>query len=462
VTLDATRVTVLGGGRRKLVTRDRQGRTVDRYEVRWRAQLLSGGQREYRQRFDRAGDADEFIRRLKAVGLAGSTWVLDGEGRPVDRTTRTAGASPTPEMTMWAGLLVYRAATWRGASGNRRRTAAPVLRAMARTLRAGAPNVPSATLAYLDTIAFRCENEPDDLALTMPGKVMHNGRVFSADDIDAGRAFLERWSLPLANLERSHIRALIAELGGGRAPATEGRRWTQMRAILRWWADEDLVAKNLTSRLGVIRGTSIPTLGDDEAIPDEREMWTMAWALCLTGKPQFAALTMVMGAAGLRIGECCELRRRDCADDPNAGMWLSVRGTLASPGRSWTDSGEGSECRGTKAKGPDGDLRGQRTYLPPAEATVLRTHLATFTRRPADALVFTSTTGKPLDVCHLQERAWKRAREFAFSEPHPIARRRPPRVPSPRRHQMAARGRPAANRFEVGRLEGRRHDAALV
>ena len=105
---------------------------------------------------------------------------------------------------------------------------------MAKTLRAGAPRVPSSTLAYLDRIAFRCENEPDDLTLTMPGKVVHNGRAFSAVDLDAGRAFLERWSLPLANLERSHIRALIADLGSGRAAATEGRRWSQMRAILRW------------------------------------------------------------------------------------------------------------------------------------------------------------------------------------------------------------------------------------
>ena len=76
--------------------------------------------------------------------------------------------------------------------------------------------MPSATLAYLDTIAFRCEREPDDLALTMPGMMAHNGRAFSAADLDAGRAFLERWSLPLADLERSHIRALIAELVGDR------------------------------------------------------------------------------------------------------------------------------------------------------------------------------------------------------------------------------------------------------
>ena len=325
---------------------------------------------------------------------------------------------------------------------------------MAKTLRAGAPKMPPAAPAYLDTIAFRCENEPDDLALVVTQKVVHNGRVFSADDIDAGRAFLERWSLPLANLERSHIRALITELVGGRAPATGGRRWTQMRAILRWWADEDLVAKNLTSRLGVIRGTSIPTLGDDEAIPDEREMWMMAWALCLTGKPQFAALPFVMGAAGLRIGECYEFRRRDCTDDPNAGIWHAVRGTLASPGRSWTDSGQGSERRGTKAKGPDGDLRGRRTDLPPAEATVVRTHLATFTKRPADALVFTGTTGKPLDVCHLQERAWETRRSDGLARTPPIAHRRPPRVPPPRR--LAARHHhDTERRGDACRQEGR-------
>ena len=37
-----------------------------------------------------------------------------------------------------------------------------------------------------------------------------------------------------------------------------------------------------------IRGTGIPTLGDDKSVPDEREMWMMAWALCFVGKPQFA------------------------------------------------------------------------------------------------------------------------------------------------------------------------------
>ncbi|MEP6660182.1 MAG: tyrosine-type recombinase/integrase [Acidimicrobiales bacterium] len=416
--LDASRVTVLGGGRRKIATADRRGQSVDRYEVRWRAHLRPGGQRDYRRRFDRAADADEFIRRLKAVGLAGSTWGLDDEGRPVDCTKQSPATSSASQVTLWSGLVAYRAATWRGASGNGRKAAALTLRAMAKTLKTGAPAIPPATLAYLDLVAFRRETEPDDMERSIPEKLEHDGRIFCASDIVGGRAFLDRWSLPIPDLDRSHVRRLIAELGHGRAASTERRRWTQMRAVLRWWRDEGLITNDVTSRVGVIRGTSVPTLGDDEAIPDEHEMWSMAWALCLTGKPQYGALPLVMGGGGLRIGECCELRRRDCIDDPNGGMWLSVRGTLAKPGRSWTDSGEGTERRGTKAKGPDGDLRGRRTYLPPSEASILRTHLMTFTGRAADAYVFTSMTGKPLDVSHLQERAWKHARELAFPEPH--------------------------------------------
>ena len=49
---------------------------------------------------------------------------------------------------------------------------------------------------------------------------------------------------------------------------------------------------------------------------------------------------------------------------------------------------------------------------------MLRTHLATFTGAAPDALVFTSRQGHPVDISHLQERAWKKARELAFPQPH--------------------------------------------
>ena len=413
--LDVTRVTVLGGNRKRVTTRDRRGVVTERYEVRWRALLHCGESRMFRQRFDRAADADQFVSRLRAVGLPASGWHLDDDGRPSDDTVMAA--LTTENLTVWAALQLYRSATWRGASANGRKAASFTLRTTARVLTPNAPALPAAARAYLDLIAFRAADEPAD-AGALVEKFEFHGEVFGAADLLAGRRFLERWSLPVADLDRDRVRRLIAELGHGRAAATEGRRWTQLRAVLRWWHVEGITTADLTTRLGVIRGTSIPTLGDDEPVPDEREMWAMAWALCLIGRPQYAALPLVMGGAGLRIGECCELRRRDCSDGPNSGMWISVRGTLATPGRSWTDSGDGIERRGTKAKGPDGDLRGRRTYLQAAEASVLRTHLEQFCAGPADARVFTSTTDRHLDVSHLQQRAWKRARELAFPEGH--------------------------------------------
>ena len=417
--LDATRVTVLGGGKRKVPTRNRRGRNVYRYDVRWRAQIRGGSSRMFRERFDRAADADAFANRLTAVGLPGSSWVLDDDGRPVDAEGSNVDAESRVALTVWTGLLAYRSATWRGASGNGRRSAAVSLRAMAVLFAQDAPAVPPNVPAYLDLIAFRSEHEPNELALSVPTKVRHAGSLYGVDDLMEARRFLERWSLPLTDLNRTHVRTVVAELGTARSAATEGRRWTQVRTVLRWWRDEGYVQRDLTSKIGLIRGTSLPVLSDDEPIPDVREMWLMAWALCLVGKPEYGALPLVMGGAGLRIGECCELRRRDCHEESHhSGMWLTIRGSLASPGRSWTDSGAKTERRGTKAKGPDGDLRGRRSYLPPAEAAILRTHLARCASRTGDSLVFTSTTGRPLEVAHLQERAWKRARQLAFPEPH--------------------------------------------
>ena len=111
--LDVTRVSVLGGSRRRVTTRDRRGVATERYDVRWRAVLRSGESRMFRQRFDRAADADQFVSRLRAVGLPTSGWHLDDDGRPSDQTAMVVAA--TGKHTVWSALLLYRSATWRGA-----------------------------------------------------------------------------------------------------------------------------------------------------------------------------------------------------------------------------------------------------------------------------------------------------------------------------------------------------------
>lgn len=410
-------VTVIGEKRRKVRTMDRAtGAPVDRWEVRWRLQLAGGETRHYRRRFDRGVEADGFVRVLQAARVPGTGWSFDERGRPFRPLDDPA---PPSGPTMWEAVQVYRSATWRASSANGRKSVAPALRALARLVVDEAPPVPPEVDAYLSTIAFRNEHEPEHVDLVAANGVTFHGEHVTAKDLEAGRDWLATWSLPAAQLTRAHLRKVIARLGHGRAAATEHRRWTDVKAAVRWLAREELVPHGLTDKLLEVRTTGRPVMADHEAIPDEHEMWMMAWALIFTGWERYAALPLVMGGAGLRIGECAELRRKDCVDDPTTGgMWLGVRGTFGAVGRAWTDSGERVERRGTKAKGPDGDHHGRRTYLPPKEAAILRTHLATFVAARADAPVFTSKQGARLEVPKLQAQAWKKARELAFPYPH--------------------------------------------
>jgi len=415
--VEVLKVKVFGGSKRKVLTKVRHGDVVERYEVRWRVYFIGGEMRELRQRFDRAVEADQFIRVLGAVGLPGSTWRMGDDGRPYDASARPVVPEEPqgPSVTMWDALQMYRSATWRTASANGRKTHAYVLRAMARVTTDRAPTIPPAAEAYLATIAFRAEHEPTDRALT---RIKRHRSGFTGAELLAGRQFLEKWSLPVSELTTAHVRRLIAEVGTGRASSTEGRRWGDMRTVLRWWVNEDLIEERVITRVGRVRGTVIEPPGEDDPIPTEAEMWAMAWALCLVGQPRYAALPFVMGGGGLRAGECFALRRRDCIDEPGGGMWLTVRRSYSKPGKDWTTDGAADEHRGTKAKGPDGDRRGRRTYLPPVEASILRTHIEHYTARDAEALVFTTSRGKPVDIAHLQERAWQRARDLAFPVPH--------------------------------------------
>ena len=86
-----------------------------------------------------------------------------------------------------------------------------------------------------------------------------------------GRQFLEKWSLPVSELTTAHVRRLIAEVGAGRASSTEGRRWGDMRTVLRWWVNEDLIEERVITRVGRVRGTVIEPPGEDDPVGDQRK-----------------------------------------------------------------------------------------------------------------------------------------------------------------------------------------------
>jgi integrase len=411
------------------------------WELRWRI-YVSGRTRPYERRRTFTGTgararADAHRKRLEnaAAGLVehGQRWSFTEDYEPF---LPDGSGSEKSRETVWTLVCAWRTATWRDQSGNGRKGASYSLRAMTRTLvEDDAPSAPIGVEGYLRTVAFQSETEPSDQELQRMadefGDLVHRDRRqverWTVAQIIEGREWIIDHSLPTHALTRDHLRTLIAELGKGRAPATERRWWTGVKTVLNWGALETGddgeprcpagIAQGLKPR--GVRRASVDDVGE---VPTPDEMWTFAWAIGLSAGPRWCALPTTLGGAGLRIGEAAALQRRNCEDDPaTGGMWLTARANLATPGSRWTDSGERIERRGTKAKGPTGNTKGRRTYLPPAEAEVLRLHLKLFVDPHPDALVFTTQRQTPLNVPHLQRDVWKPARQLAFPAPHRLA-----------------------------------------
>ena len=410
------------------------------WELRWRL-YIRGRTRPFERRrvFRGTGArarADVFRKHLEraADGVVehGERWEFDDDFEP----TLVGLDRSSSEDTVWTLACAWRTATWRNQSGNGRRGACYSLRPMVRTLvRDDAPRPPIGVDGYLRTIAFRAEREPTNeeiAAMGDPaGDICSRGygdrERWTVTQIIDGRDWLVDNSLPVSELTRDRLRHLINVLGREHAPNTERRRWSTVKAVLNWGASEfgrdgaPRCPAGLTFGLKV-RGAERASVDEIGEVPTVDEMWTFAWALGIVAGPRYCALPTALGGAGLRIGEAAALQRRNCEDDlSTGGMWLTVRANLATPGPSWTDAGTHIERRGTKGKGPKGNTKGRRTYLPPQEAAVLRYHLAQFVQQSPDAPVFTTNGGSLLTVPHLQRDAWKPARELAFPTPHRLA-----------------------------------------
>jgi integrase len=410
------------------------------WELRWRV-YVPGRARPFERRrtFTGTGSrarADAHRKRLEnaAAGLVegGRRWTFTDDYDPVLPDDETSSSGDT----VWTLACAWRTATWRDQSGNGRKSASYALRTMVETLvRPDAPEASPGVDGYLRAVAFRSRTEPTDEELIEmaddAGDIVlrDRGRIerWTVAEVVEGRQWLIANSRPTHALTRDHLRGLVAELGRGRAPNTERRRWTSVKTVLNWGALEigadgrPRCPAGLTQGVKA-RGAQRSTVDDVGEVPTTGEMWQFGWAVGLRAGPRWCALPITLGGAGLRIGEAAALERRSCEDDPETGgMWLTVRANLATPGSMWTDSGDSSERRGTKGKGPAGNTKGRRTYLPPAEAAVLRTHLDLFVGPAPDALVFTGARGAPLTVPHLQRDVWKPARELAFPGAHRLA-----------------------------------------
>lgn len=409
------------------------------WELRWRLYMTDGNPRERRRGFARKALADAHGEKLvKAVDnnvdrVTGRRWGWSPKLEPILLGDTTEPVDPANIDTVWRLVGDWRTATWGGASGNGRKNQSYALRFMVRhLLRDTAAPVPPEVDIYLLAVAFRQAKEPtlDELRAAHPTGIVRyrpaQRQPWAEIDVDAlwsGRLWIERHSLPVASLDRPMLRDLLADIARGRAASTESRYWSSVHAVLGWGTregDPPRVKPGLTDGVDV---RSVPRSALDEVgeVPNLWELRTFAFAVGQAAGSRWCALPLVMGAGGLRVGECAALVRSNITDDNKTdGLWINVRRNRATPGKAWTDNGEAVEIRGTKRKGPHGNLKGRRTYLPPKEAAILRTHLDLFVGPGANAPVFTTASGAIIGA-HLDRDVWDPAARLVFPAPHRLA-----------------------------------------
>jgi integrase len=148
---------------------------------------------------------------------------------------------------------------------------------------------------------------------------------------------------------------------------------------------------------GLIRRNPCRIKGAGQEASPERPVLTVAqvYQLADVVDQRYRALILLAAFASLRWGEVTALRRSDIDIDSGA---VRVERQLAEA------RGGGFVFTAPKS------AAGRRTvYLPATVARDVRSHLDQFTGSAADALVFTSTRGKPIRHSHFRQRVWRPA-----------------------------------------------------
>lgn len=380
------------------------------HRVRWRLYRTDGTEQTRKTTFTTADLAKTFVKRLHLAEVGRDGWTFDSSGAPVP----LRADDPTGGETAWDLAVEYWHEHWRRLSPSGRKAASYAMSGFVLgtvTRSAGPP--PPATQAYLAKLAWHSGRFADD---EMPDELRYAGDTYTGAELLRARTWLVSSSTPLVDLSPRLMQHIVNDMGNGQSTGTEQRRWSSLRAMLRWAFKTERLSKDLTR--GVSARSSSSHLIEPDLIPTVDEMWRFSWACIAVAGPEWAALPLFLGGCGARIGEATALRRRHLREHPSSGgMWVDLRRSITRTSAAWGE-GEIVVARGTKARGPEGNLQGRTTYLPAKEAAIMREHLAQFVPSAADSYVFSTGGNQPLDLAHLATSIWRPAVELAFPAPH--------------------------------------------
>ncbi|RLL68906.1 site-specific integrase [Streptomyces sp. Z26] len=242
-----------------------------------------------------------------------------------------------------------------------------------------------------------------------------------SDEIAAGVRWLERASLPLAELgEIDHVHALVDGLsrkldGKPAANQTYRRRRAVTYNALEYAVEMEQLTANPLDKVRRKRGQRPVQEVDNRVVVNPRQARELLTAVTYVGGWERASgrrLRAFFGClyyAATRPGEALGLRESDCFLPDSGWGRITVEETRPSVGRTWTDTGEAHDRRGLKQRSP-GEVR--IVPIPPPLVSMLRDHLSDF-GTAEDGRIFASERGNVV-ASSSYYRVWTRARELAL------------------------------------------------
>jgi integrase len=188
----------------------------------------------------------------------------------------------------------------------------------------------------------------------------------------------------IADIHDAHVRRWRKDLlDAGASPTSVAKSYRLLRAIMTTAVEDGIIRRNPCRISGAAQDRSA-----------ERPVLTLRQVVALAEAiyPRYRALILLAVFGSFRWGELAALRRRDI--DIDSGAVRIERSLTELPG-------------GGYLFGLPKSAAGRRVVvIPAAIKPELTMHLATFTARGDDALVFTSPTGAPLHHGNFRRRYW--------------------------------------------------------
>jgi integrase len=210
---------------------------------------------------------------------------------------------------------------------------------------------------------------------------------------------------------RKHVAPALAEVPVGRIRSEDVRKWIE--GLLREGVGPRTVqvARQVLGRIleravedALIRENPVRVVRPPAAEPKDARVPTTAEveAVAEAIDPRYRALVLLAAYAGLRLGECAGLQRRD----------------LRLPERRVDVRRQVTEVRGVLEVGPLKTMSSRRTVpVPQFLADELASHLATYSAAGSEAWVFTAPGGGPLRRAAFRNRYFDPAIKAAGVQP---------------------------------------------